>query len=212
MQDTCRELGILFIVDEVITGFGRTGPMFGCEHEGLTPDFLTTAKGLTSGYAPMGAVFVSDAIYQTIADAAPEGVPFGHGFTYSGHPVSAAVALEVIKLYEGGMIENAKTVGAYFEEQLKTLLDHQVVGEVRAKGLLAGIEIVSNKDSKAKPSKDKNVAVRLAEAGYENGVIFRAFADDVIGLAPPICITETEVDLLISRLRATLDTILDVKG
>jgi len=212
MQDTCRELGILFIVDEVITGFGRTGPMFGCEHEGLTPDFLTTAKGLTSGYAPMGAVFVSDAIYQAIADAAPEGVPFGHGFTYSGHPVSAAVALEVIKLYEGGMIENAKTVGAYFEEQLKTLLGHPVVGDVRAKGLLAGIEIVSNKESKTKPSKDKNVAWRLAEAGYENGVIFRAFADDVIGLAPPICITETEVDLLISRLRATLDTILDVKG
>ncbi|MEP3295510.1 MAG: aminotransferase class III-fold pyridoxal phosphate-dependent enzyme [Pseudoruegeria sp.] len=212
MQDTCRELGILFIVDEVITGFGRTGPMFGCEHEGLTPDFLTTAKGLTSGYAPMGAVFVSDRIYQVIADAAPEGVPFGHGFTYSGHPVSAAVALEVIKLYEGGMIENAKKVGAYFEAQLKTLLDHPVVGEVRAKGLLAGIEIVSNKDTKAKPAKDQNVAARLAKAGYENGLIFRAFADDVIGLAPPICITEAEVDMLISRLRITLDTILDVKG
>ncbi len=212
MQDICRELGILFIVDEVITGFGRTGPMFACEHEDLTPDFLTTAKGLTSGYAPMGAVFVSDSIYQTIADAAPKGVPFGHGFTYSGHPVSAAVALEVIKLYEGGMIKNAKTVGAYFETQLKTLRDHPVVGDVRSKGLLAGIEIVSNKETRAKPAKDKNIAGRLAKAGYENGVIFRAFADDVIGLAPPICITEAEVDLLIARLRATLDTILDVEG
>jgi adenosylmethionine-8-amino-7-oxononanoate aminotransferase len=212
MQDTCRELGVLFIVDEVITGFGRTGPMFACEHEGLTPDFLTTAKGLTSGYAPMGAVFLSDAIYQTIADAAPEGVPFGHGFTYSGHPVSAAVALEVIKLYEGGMIENAKIVGAYFEAQLKTLLDHPVVGDVRAKGLLAGIEIVSDKETKAKPAKEKNVGARLAKAGYDNGIIFRAFADDVLGLAPPICITKTEVDLLISRLRTTLDSILDVKG
>ena len=139
MQDTCRELGILFIVDEVITGFGRTGPMFGCEHEGLEPDFLTTAKGLTSGYVPMGAVFVSDRIYQVMADAVPDGVPFGHGFTYSGHPVSAAVALEVIKLYEGGMIENSKKVGAYFEAQLKTLLDHPLVGDVRAKGLLAAV-------------------------------------------------------------------------
>jgi adenosylmethionine-8-amino-7-oxononanoate aminotransferase len=212
MQDICRELDILFIVDEVITGFGRTGPMFACEHEGLTPDFLTTAKGLTSGYAPMGAVFVSDRIYQVMADAVPEGVPFGHGFTYSGHPVSAVVALEVIKLYEGGMIENAKKVGAYFEAQLRTLADHPVVGEVRAKGLLAAIEIVSNKETKAKPAKELKVAERLAAAGYENGVIFRAFADDTIGLAPPICITETEVDLLITRLHATLDTILDVRG
>jgi adenosylmethionine-8-amino-7-oxononanoate aminotransferase len=212
MQDTCRELGILFIVDEVITGFGRTGPMFACEHEGLTPDFLTTAKGLTSGYAPMGAVFVSDRIYQVMADAVPEGVPFGHGFTYSGHPVSAVVALEVIKLYEGGMIENAKKVGAYFEAQLQSLADHPVVGEVRSKGLLAAIEIVSTKETKAKPAKELKVAERLAANGYENGVIFRAFADDTIGLAPPICITEAEVDLLITRLRATLDTILDVKG
>ena len=212
MQETCRELGILFIVDEVITGFGRTGPMFACEHEGLTPDLLTTAKGLTSGYAPMGAVFVSDRVYQVMADAAPEGVPFGHGFTYSGHPVSAAIALEIIKLYEGGMIENAKTVGAYFEAQLRTLLDHPVVGDVRSKGLLAAVEIVADKETKAKPAKELNIAGRLAKAGYENGVIFRAFADDVIGLAPPICITPAEVDLLINRLRATLDSILDVKG
>jgi adenosylmethionine-8-amino-7-oxononanoate aminotransferase len=212
MQDTCRALGILFIVDEVITGFGRTGPMFACEHEALTPDFMTTAKGLTSGYAPMGAVFVSERIYQVMADAVPDGVPFGHGFTYSGHPVSAAVALEVIKLYEGGLIENAKRVGAYFEGQLRTLLDHPVVGDVRSKGLLAGIEIVTDKTAKTKPAPGMNVAARLAETGYENGLIFRAFADDVIGLAPPICITEAEVDLLISRLRATLDTISDIKG
>ena len=211
MQDTCRELGILFIVDEVITAFGRTGPMFACEHEGLEPDFLTTAKGLTSGYAPMGAVLVSDQIYQVIADAVEEGVPFGHGYTYSGHPVSAAVALEVIKLYEGGLIENAKKVGAYFEVQLATLRDHPVVGDVRAKGLLAAIEVVTDKQSRSKPTKDMNVAARLTEAGYRNRIIFRAFADDIIGLAPPICISESEVDILISRLRKTLDTILDIR-
>ncbi|MBV7395602.1 aminotransferase class III-fold pyridoxal phosphate-dependent enzyme [Mameliella sediminis] len=212
MQDTCRDLGILFIVDEVITGFGRTGPMFACEHEGLTPDFLTMAKGLTSGYAPMGAVMVSDRIYQVMADAVPAGTPFGHGFTYSGHPVSAAVALEVIKLYEGGLIDNSKRVGAYFETQLRSLLDHPLVGDVRAKGLLAAVEIVTDKTTKAKPAKSAGVAARLAKAGYDNGLIFRAFADDVIGLAPPICITEGEVDLLIARLRATIDTLTDLKG
>ena len=110
------------------------------------------------------------------------------------------------------MIENSKKVGAYFEAQLKTLLDHPLVGDVRAKGLLAAVEVVTDKMTKAKPTKEMNVAARLADAGYENGIIFRAFADDVIGLAPPICITEAEVDLLIARLRATLDTILDVEG
>ena len=212
MQETCRELGVLFIVDEVITAFGRTGPMFACEHEGLTPDFLTTAKGLTSGYAPMGAVLVSDAIYQVMADAVPLGTPFGHGFTYSGHPVSAAVALEIIRLYEDGLIDNAKRVGAYFETRLKSLLDHPMVGDVRAKGLLAAVEIVADKETKAKPCRSAGVAVRLAKAGYENGLIFRAFADDVIGLAPPISITKDEVDLLIARLRATIDTLEDLKG
>ncbi len=213
MQQVCRDLGILFIVDEVITAFGRTGPMFACEHEGLEPDFLTCAKGLTSGYAPMGAVLVSEQVYQVMADAVPDGTPFGHGFTYSGHPVSAAVALEVLRLYtEGGMIENAKTVGQYFGTQLRTLSDHPLVGDIRNQGLLAAIEIVTDKEAKTKPTKDMNVAARLAKAGYENGIIFRAFADDCIGLAPPICITKDEVDLLVSRLRVTLDSILDIKG
>lgn len=111
MQQACRELGILFIVDEVITGFGRTGPMFACEHEGLEPDFMTVAKGLTAGYSPMGAALISDNVYQALADAAPAGVAMGHGLTYSGHPVSAAVGLEVLKLYRGGMIENSLAVG-----------------------------------------------------------------------------------------------------
>lgn len=212
MQDTCRELGILFIVDEVITGFGCTGPMFACEHEQLTPDFLTTAKGLTSGYAPMGAALVSDRIYQVMADAVPNGVPFGHGFTYSGHPVSAAVALAVIDLYENGMIENSKRVGRYFESQLATLLEHPLVGDVRAKGLLGAIEIVTDKGLRTKPTEEMQVSARLAKAGYDNGIIFRAFADGVIGLAPPICITESEVDLLVDRLRKTLDTITNARG
>jgi putrescine---pyruvate transaminase len=100
MQATCRELDILFVVDEVITGFGRTGPMFAAEHEGLMPDLMTLAKGLTAGYAPMGATLVSDRVYDVIADGASDGAPFGHGFTYSGHPVSAAIGLEVMRLHQ----------------------------------------------------------------------------------------------------------------
>lgn len=213
MQKACRDLGILFIVDEVITAFGRTGPMFACEHEGLEPDFITIAKGLTSGYSPMGAALVSDKIYEVIADAAPEGVPFGHGLTYSGHPVSAAVGLAVIRLYqEGGLVENGKRSGAYFAKRLAEFKGHPLVGDVRSMGLLGAIEIVADKTTKAKFTADKNVGARLAKAGYDNGLIFRAFPDGVMAFAPPICITESEVDLLIERIAKTLATIDDLQG
>ncbi|VDS09011.1 Adenosylmethionine-8-amino-7-oxononanoate aminotransferase [Paracoccus haematequi] len=207
MQEACRELDILFVVDEVITGFGRTGPIFACEHEGLTPDFITIAKGLTSGYAPMGAVLMADRVYQVIADGAPEGVALGHGLTYSGHPVSAAVGLEVLKLYRGGMIDNAHSVGAYFTRRLAEFRDRPLVGEVRGKGLLAAIELVSDKATKAKFPAEARIGPRLAEIGYRNGIIFRAFNDGTLGFAPPICITEDEVDLLIDRVDATLTEI-----
>lgn len=207
MENTCRELGILFIVDEVITGFGRTGPMFGSEHEGLEPDFLTVAKGLTSGYAPMGAALMTGRIYDVIADAVPDGTPFGHGLTYSGHPVSAAVGLEALKLYRGGMIDNAIKVGGYFEERMKSFRDHPLVGDVRAKGLLAAIELVADKKAKTKFAPDKKVAEKMSQAGYANKLIFRAFADGTLGFAPPICITESEIDLLIDRVEATLNDI-----
>lgn len=204
MQEACRELDILFIVDEVITGFGRTGPMLACEHEGLTPDFITIAKGLTSGYAPMGAVLMAGRVYQVIADAAPEGTALGHGLTYSGHPVSAAVALEVLKLYRGGMIDNAHRAGAYFGQRLREFRDHPLVGDVRSQGLLGAIELVSDKATKAKFPAEARIGPRLAEAGYRHGIIFRAFNDGTLGFAPPICISQDEIDLLIARVGATL--------
>lgn len=210
MQEACRELGILFIVDEVITGFGRTGPMFACEHEGLEPDFMTVAKGLTAGYAPMGATLISDRIYQVLADGAKDGAALGHGLTYSGHPVSAAVGLEVLKLYRGGMIENGKASGAHFEKRLAEFRDHPLVGDVRAKGLLGAIELVSDKSTKAKLGLSFSAA-KIAQIGYENGLIFRAFNDGTLGFAPPICITTDEVDLLIDRVAKTLDTISRIK-
>jgi len=209
MRETAAELDILFVADEVITGFGRTGPMFACEAEGIVPDMMTMAKGLTSGYAPLGALAIGEKVYRAIADNAPAGGPVGHGYTYSGHPVSAAVALEVLRLYEeGGILANGQRVGAYFEERLATLADHPLVGEVRARGLLAGIELVADKATKQKLPREVKLPDHLFARGYANGVIFRAFADDIIGLAPPLCCSEAEIDLIVTRLRKTLDEVM----
>jgi putrescine aminotransferase len=211
MREACTQLDVLMIADEVITGFGRTGPMFASEAEGVTPDLMTIAKGLTSGYVPMGCVMLSDRIYQAIAAGHPSGLPLGHGFTYSGHPVAAAVGLEVIRLYtEGGILANGQKSGIRLAERLAGLAGHPLVGDVRARGLLAGIELVTSKKNKTKPAKELGIARHLARLGYENGVLYRAFADDVIGLAPPLTISETEVDIMVDRLTKTLDDVLAI--
>lgn len=212
MQATCRELDILLLVDEVITGFGRTGPLFACEHEGVEPDLLTVAKGLTSGYAPMGATLISDRMYRAIADNTPPGVAIGHGMTYSGHPVSAAIGLEVLRLYEeGGLLENGLRAGSHFGEKLAGLLDHPLVGDVRSKGLLAGVELVTDKAAKLRPAAELGLPGHLARIGYENGLIFRAFADGIVGFAPPLCITTEEIDLLLDRFTRSLNELLEIK-
>jgi len=212
MRQACRDLGILFVADEVITGFGRTGPLFACEHEGVEPDIMTIAKGLTSGYAPMGAVLLSDRIYRAIADNAPAGEAIGHGFTYSGHPVSAAVGLEVLRLYlEGGILANGQKVGAYFEKSLARIADHPMVGDVRSKGLLAGVEMVASKKTKKKFDAQIGLSALLAKTGYENRLIFRAFGDGTVGFAPPLCCSLNDIDLLLERFRKTLDDVLAVK-
>jgi adenosylmethionine-8-amino-7-oxononanoate aminotransferase len=213
MRNTCTELGILFVADEVITGFGRTGPMFACESESVTPDFMTVAKGLTSGYCPMGAAFVSDRVYRAIADATPAGAVIGHGLTYSGHPVSAAVALEVLRIYqEGGMLANGQQVGAYFERRLRELADHPLVGDIRSRGLLAGIELVTDKANKSKPDRALKIAEQLQAIGYRNRLIFRAFSDDIVGFAPPLCCMNGDIDVLIERFRNSLDEVLEIRG
>jgi putrescine aminotransferase len=212
MRQACRDLGILFVADEVITGFGRTGPLFACEHENVEPDIMTVAKGLTAGYSPMGAVLLSDHIYRAIADGTPGDDVIGHGFTYSGHPVSAAVGLEVLRLYlEGGILENGQKVGAYFEQRLAGFADHPLVGDVRSKGLLAGVETVTSKKHKTKPAAALGIGEKLGRIGYENGLIFRAFADGTIGFAPPLCCTQGDIDILIERFGRTLDMVLNDK-
>lgn len=209
IHGVCREYGVLLVVDEVITGFGRTGPLFALEEEDVVPDLMTMAKGLTSGYAPLGAVVMSERVYRGIADNAPEGKPIGHGFTYSGHPVSCAVGLEVLRIYEeGGLLANGRQVGAHFQQRLAELADHPLVGEVRGRGLLGALELVTDKVNKTKPAASLDLAGRLLTMAKERGLIFRAFADDILGFAPPLCCTREDIDLLIDRLSATLDAAL----
>ncbi|MFC5523317.1 aspartate aminotransferase family protein [Polaromonas jejuensis] len=211
MRQACTELGILFVVDEVITGFGRTGPMFACQAEGVEPDLMTMAKGLTSGYAPMGALMMSDAVYAGIADGAAPGVPIGHGATYSAHPVSAAIALEVIRIYqEGGMLAHAQKVAPHFAQGLDALTAHPLVGEARHRGLLGALELVSNKTTKAGFDPALGLSDLLFETGYRNGLVFRSFGDNILGFAPALCYTEGEFSQLFRRLEKTLDEVLAV--
>ncbi|WP_064713100.1 aspartate aminotransferase family protein [Rhizobium bangladeshense] len=208
MREFCREHDILFVADEVITGFGRTGPLFACSEEGIVPDLITTAKGLTSGYVPMGAVLMSDHVYETIAEGAGAAA-VGHGFTYSAHPVSAAVGLEVLKLYENGLLDNGVKAGKRLMQGLEELRDHPLVGDVRGRGMLAAIELVVDKVNKTPLPASAEPARRIFDRAWANGLVIRAFGNGVLGYAPPLCCTETEIDAIVERTRMTLDETLE---
>lgn len=208
MRDLCAEHDILFIADEVITAFGRTGPLFACADEGIVPDFITTAKGLTSGYVPMGAVFMSDRVYQVIADGAGKAA-VGHGQTYSAHPVSAAVGLAVLDLYEDGLLANGRAMGARLQAGLAALSDHPLVGDVRGRGMLAAIELVTDKETKTPLPPTAEPATRIFDRAWSEGLVLRAFGWGVLGFAPPLCCTEAEIDQIVERTRRVLDLTLD---
>jgi putrescine---pyruvate transaminase len=208
MFDACAAMGILFIADEVITGFGRTGPLFACSEDDIVPDFMTTAKGLTSGYVPMGAVFMSDRVYQVMADGAGAAA-IGHGYTYSAHPVSAAVGLEVLRLYENGLLDNGRRAGARLMAGLEKLRDHPLVGDVRGRGMLAAIELVVDKKNKTPLPAEAAPARRIFDRAWKNGLVIRAFANGVLGYAPPLCCTDEEIDMILERTRLVLDATLE---
>lgn len=208
MWETCRELDILFVADEVITGFGRTGPLFASEDEGIVPDLMTVAKGLTSGYCPMGAVFLSDKVYETIADGAGASA-IGHGYTYSAHPVSAAVGLACLDLYENGLLENGRKAGQRLMAGLHALCDHPLVGEVRGRGMLAAVELVTDKAAKTPLPASAEPAKRVFDRAWDNGLVVRAFPTGVLGYAPPLCCSDDDIDAIIERTRLTLDQTLE---
>jgi putrescine aminotransferase len=208
MREACARLDILFVADEVITGFGRTGPLFASLEDDIVPDMMTTAKGLTSGYVPMGAVFMADHMYQVMADHAGSAA-IGHGFTYSAHPVSAAVGLAVLDLYENGLLENGRRMGDRLLAGLSQLSDHPLVGEVRGRGMLAAIELVTDKQKKTPLPASAEAATRVFDRAWNNGLIVRAFANGVLGYAPPLCCSEEDIDRILERTETVLDATLD---
>jgi len=203
IQRICREYGILLIADEVICGFGRTGNWFGCETFGIKPDLMTLAKGLSSGYLPISAVMVGDRVARTLID---EGGEFFHGFTYSGHPVACAVALENLRIMQDeGMVERVRDdIGPYFQSRLRELADHRLVGEVRGVGLIAGIEMVRDKDGPVFFEPEGKVGTICRDHCFRNNVIMRAVRDGMV-ISPPLVISHAEVDRLVETARRCLD-------
>jgi putrescine aminotransferase len=203
IQRICKQYGILLIADEVITGFGRTGNWFGCQTMGFTPDIMTCAKGITSGYIPLGASIVSDEIFNTL-DAADE---FAHGYTYAGHPVACAVALENLRLLdEDGIVERAGSdIAPYLKDKWESLTDHPLVGEAKIVGLMGSIALTPNKATRAKfASPTGTVGYYCRERCFANNLVMRHVGDRMI-ISPPLIITKAEIDILIDRARLSLD-------
>lgn len=205
VQAVLKKYDVLLIADEVITGFGRTGNLFGCETFGIEPDMMSVAKQLSSAYMPISAVLVSDAIYQAIADNSAKRGSFGHGYTYSAHPVAAAVALETLKIYEERkIVDHVRAVSPRLLDGLKAFAGHPLVGEVRGIGLIAAVELVADKATKAPFDPLGKVGGFFAARAQAHGVIFRNLGD-TIACCPPMIITEAEIDAVLAGFRKALD-------
>lgn len=205
VQAVCRKYDVLVVADEVINGIGRIGTLFACETYGIKPDILVLSKQITSSYQPLAAVLFSDAIYQGVADQSERLGTFGHGFTTSGHPVATAVALENLAIIEErGLVENVGVVGPRLQAALRKFADHPLVGEVRGVGLIAAIELVADKKTKAKFDPVGKVALYLFERAQEHGVILRAIQDH-IAFCPPLIVTPEQIDQIVERFGAALN-------
>jgi putrescine aminotransferase len=202
VERICRKHNVLIVSDEVITGFGRTGNWFGFETMGFKPDIVTMAKGLSSGYLPISAVAVHDRIAKPLVD---EGLWF-HGFTYSGHPVAAAVALKNLEIMaDEHLPEKVRTeTGPYFAERLGTLTKNPIVGEVRTCGLLAGIELVADKQTGKRFEPAGRAGTIARERSFEHGLIMRASFETMV-LSPPLTITKPQIDELVTAASRALD-------
>ena len=201
---------ILMIADEVVTGFGRLGSMFGSDHYGIRPDFITIAKGLTSAYAPLSGSIVSDRVWKVLEQGTDEFGAIGHGWTYSAHPIGAAAGVANLKLIDSlGLVENAGSVGAYLKQALTDAVgDHPNVGEVRGEGLLCAVEFVADKTDRTYFDPAQKVGGRIVGKLLEEGVIGRAMPQgDILGLAPPLCLTRAEADKIVAATQTALKTV-----
>jgi adenosylmethionine-8-amino-7-oxononanoate aminotransferase len=207
VRQICTRHNVLFIADEVITGFGRTGAWFALTRYGVQPDILAFAKGITSGYLPLGGIMVSQPILDAL-QAAPYADRWMHAYTYSGHATCCAVGLRNLELIEQeGLVANAKTMGARLLAGMQTLRDFQAVGDVRGLGLLVGVELVADRATKAAFDPAKQIIGKVRMALEARGVFTRAMRD-ILAFAPPLVITAAQVDTLVEAARGAIAAVL----
>jgi 4-aminobutyrate---pyruvate transaminase len=196
---------VLLIADEVITGFGRLGQMFGSPVMGMKPDTMSLAKAITSAYQPLSAVLVPEHMYQAMLDESRKIGTFGHGNTYAGHPVAAAVANKTLEIYaRDNIVGHVQTLTPLFQRRLRALIDHPLVGEARGVGLVGGLELVADKATKRSFLPKQGVAPKVVFFGQQEGVIVRAIGD-TISICPPLIITAAEVDEMFDRITRAFD-------
>ena len=204
IQPVLKKHDVLFIVDEVICGFGRTGRMFGCETYGLKPDMITVAKALSSAYLPISALMISEPIYRAIAENSAKIGTFGHGFTYSAHPVCAAVALEALAIYdERDIVGHVRRVMGRLQDGLRRHAGEPLVGEVRGVGLIAAVELAPDASGRTAFDPPGKVGAALARFAQAEGLIVRNM-QDTIAFSPPLIITEAEIDEVLRRFARAL--------
>ncbi|MFT6659050.1 aspartate aminotransferase family protein [Maritalea sp.] len=202
IQAVLKKYDILLVADEVVTGFGRLGTMFGSEHYGIEPDLITIAKGMTSAYAPLSGSIVGEKMWSVLEKGTDENGPIGHGWTYSAHPIGAAAGVANLNLIDKlGLIENASKVGKYLNEQMTQALgDHPHVGDVRGEGMMCAVEFVADKEKRKFFDPSKKIGPQVAAGLLEKNVIGRAMPQgDILGFAPPFCLTYEEADEVVSK-------------
>ncbi|MFZ9511481.1 MAG: aminotransferase class III-fold pyridoxal phosphate-dependent enzyme, partial [Burkholderiaceae bacterium] len=208
VRKICDKHGVLLIADEVVTGFGRTGQMFGTRLWGVNADLWCLAKGITSGYIPMGATAISRKVSKVFDDDTTGNASLAHGYTYSAHPVAAAAALATLEQVQAlGVVENAARVGARMQAGLAGLRERcRFVGDVRGVGLMTGIEMVTDKAKRTPMTRSSDIPARVARAAYERGLMVRVSGPNLI-LSPPLTISESEIDFLVATLTAAFDEV-----
>ncbi|MDV4169829.1 aspartate aminotransferase family protein [Rhodovulum sp. FJ3] len=211
IQAVLAKHDILLVADEVVTGFGRLGSMFGSTHYGMKPDLITIAKGLTSAYAPLSGSIVSDKMWKVLEQGTDENGPIGHGWTYSAHPIGAAAGVANLKLLdELSLVSHAGSVGAYLNAAMKDALgDHAHVGDIRGEGMLCAVEFVADKDKRTFYDAGDKIGPQIAGALATHGVIGRAMPQgDILGFAPPFCLTEGEADIIVDATTKAVKSVL----
>jgi 4-aminobutyrate---pyruvate transaminase len=205
VQEVLKRHDVLFLVDEVICGFGRLGDMFGCQTYGLKPDMITLAKGLSSGYLPISALLISEAIAAACVRQSDKIGVFGHGFTYSGHPVCAAVAVETLKIYEEmDIVGHVREVAPVLQDGLRAYADHPLVGEVRGLGMVAGLELVRDKAKRESFAPEQNVGLFIERCCQDRGVILRSLGDTLTA-APPLTAERDTLEEVVRVIGLALD-------